>query len=130
MITAYQFKHEYLSDKRASLALAARASGGLLKTARESLSKRLKSDPLSYLQFGPYWFAVKAASGLGLGNHDEPLIRKAYEQSDDELTLVAGFDFADDYREQMMAGTRHFDLQTEPVEGDEPWILFDPDMES
>lgn len=130
MLTAYKFNAGYLADKRAKLVLSAKSKGGLLKTARASLAKRLKEDPMCYLQFGPYWFAAKAAAIPSLGAYDEPLIRRAYTQADDELTLVAAFDFADDYRENMMAGTRHFELESDPVEGDNPWILFDPDMEA
>jgi hypothetical protein len=130
MFTAYQFNPEYLADKRAELTLATKAKGGLLKTAPASLAMRLNADHMRYLEFGPYWFALKAIATPSLGSYDEPLIRQAYTQADDELTFVAAFEFADDYRQGMMAGTRHFALQSEPKEGDQPWILFDPDMES
>jgi hypothetical protein len=130
MFTAYQFNPKYLADKREELALAAEAKGGLLKTAQETLAKRLKANPMRYLEFGPYWYALKAVANPSLGSHDEPLIRQAYGQADDELTFVAAFEFADDYRQHIMAGTREFELQSEPIEGDDPWILFDPDMEA
>ncbi len=134
--TAYKFRPEYLTERRADLALQTKGRD-LLDVLSLAVVAKLDGHRDRYLQFGPYWPAVKAAVRplRDFGPYDEPLIRSEYCARDAEgkfdpvLSLIAGQEFADEYLETMMAGTRHFDLSGDSTEDDPIWGLFDPDLE-
>lgn len=83
--------------------------------------------PLGYLEFGPFWWAVKrvlSANGFEVGPTDNPALAEQWTvQGDADLTLIAAWRAADQNREEYFAGSRDFAV------GDSVVSIFDPDME-
>lgn len=90
---------------------AGRVSGSLETRALEVA--RSMATPKRYVEFGPYWWAVKRvlnAAGDDLGDATDPALADAYSADSDLLTLIAAADFAEFYRGRYFTGTRVFDL--------------------
>lgn len=92
------------------------------------VSRRLTQDRKRYLDYGPYWWALKdlmCQSGYSLGDMRDPVIASHYRGTTAEETMIA----ADAYREIYLAtyflGTCDFHLS----EGEPAYVLSDPDME-
>jgi len=129
-----QFKFD-----RAEIAAAAQAMRDTLAVslpgtdagqfAAATMAERLVRAPARYLEYGPYWWSVKQAlAELGTDFGPE---RDRVEGYGEDLppyeALVAGERFKDFYRLHFLAGTSKFILD---ADGQEPFILFDSDMEA
>lgn len=99
--------------------------------AAETIATRLAGKPALYLEFGPYWWAVKralAALGYDLGRQDDATIRAEYGGAlHDFAALVAGEMFKDQYRATWFVGNAQFWLD---ADASESYVLFDLDMQS
>jgi hypothetical protein len=99
--------------------------------ASKVIAKRLREHPTAYLEFGPYWWAVKAtmrAQGEDFGAADDEQIRMAYGGDLPALScLAAGELFKEYYRTQWLAGNAQFWLDDG---AEESYVLFDADMEA
>lgn len=133
MFTQYKFSPVQISDAAVAAAknlAAARPGAQPAQFAAQTIADRLAAKPESYLQFGPYWWAVKAALralGQDFGSADDATIRGEYGA---ELppygALVAGEQFRAHYGATFLVGTSQFWLDDE---GGESYVLFDQDME-
>lgn len=98
--------------------------------AAETIAARLTAKPETFVQYGPYWWAVKAALrtlGQDFGPSTDEAIRKHYgAEFLPYAALVAGEQFREFYNGTFLQGTVQFDLDDD---GDQSYILFDPDME-
>lgn len=93
------------------------------------IAERLRRHPQRYVEFGPWWWAVKLVlleAGEVLGQAGDAAVAAAYRGPDAVSTLVAAEAFKDFYRATYIQGTRTFYL----TDDDEPYQLDDPDMES
>lgn len=107
---------------------ASGAAGTFEANAVRVIAARLKRKPMQYLEFGPYWWAVKAAlvaADVDLGQRGDPLMASEYRGDTDVDTLVAGELFKDLYRRTYFAGNARFSLDDES----DDWVLRDADME-
>lgn len=99
--------------------------------AAETIATRLKTKPAQYLEFGPYWWAVKAALarlGHDLGQAGDAVILGEYGGDLHPFAaLVAGEMFKDHYRATWFVGNAQFWLD---AEGGESYVLFDVDMQA
>lgn len=99
--------------------------------AAETIAARLKARPAQYLEFGPYWWAVKGALarlGHDLGQASDAIILAEYGGDLHPFAaLVAGEMFKDDYRATWFAGNAQFWLD---AEASESYVLFDMDMQA
>lgn len=99
--------------------------------AAETIATRLKAKPALYLEFGPYWWAVKAALarlGHDLGQAGDAAILSEYGGDLHSFAaLVAGEMFKDHYRATWFVGNAQFWLD---AEGGESYVLFDLDMQA
>lgn len=107
------------------------AAGTVLGTLESRALEVARSiaTPIRYVEFGPYWWAVKAAlnaAGDDLGDATDEIVRTAYSGDTDLRTLIAATDFAEFYRSRYFAGTRVFDLGDLSADGYE---LADEDMD-
>jgi hypothetical protein len=102
--------------------------------AAKSIAHNLASRPRSYVEYGPYWWAVKRilnSAGAGLGNtmDDEMANRWCVKNSDGKVsvprTLVAADLFKQGYNDTFFAGTVDFQINDD---GD-IYSLHDSDME-
>ncbi|MDO4878684.1 MAG: hypothetical protein Q3966_05235, partial [Neisseria sp.] len=69
--------------------------------AAEVIAERLLANRRQYLEFGPYWFAVKDALahyGYRFGDFDDETMREEYRGRTHEHTFVAAERFKDFYR--------------------------------
>lgn len=108
----------------------------LLPTMVSNTAKRIRANKLAYLEFGPYWWAVKrvlTANGVGLGQADNAYWAAQFTVADSadgqesaELTLIAAWECADEIRATFFRGAREFALSDD---GEATFTLFDPDME-
>jgi hypothetical protein len=95
--------------------------------AARVIAGRLRKAPQRYLEFGPYWWGVKAALrelGQVLGDSGNPLVHKAYSGGTAAQCLVAGEMFRELYASTYFRGTNSFQLTEEGL----PYVLEDPDM--
>ncbi|MBL6749432.1 MAG: hypothetical protein ISP90_02875 [Nevskia sp.] len=96
--------------------------------------KRLREAPERYVEYGPYWWAVKAAlaaKGFEIGTETDQIVMPEYSYQaadgslDVDLCLAAGEQFKEMYCDSYFADTRDFALT---ANGD-AWTLFDDDLE-
>lgn len=112
---------------------AARPNGDVGAFAAGVIADRLRARPELYLEFGPYWWAVKdslRAQGFDFGPEDDPIVRPHYGPPALEVqgaVLVAGELFKDYYRRTYLVGTSQFWLDDA---AEESYVLFDPNMEA
>ena len=94
------------------------------------VATRLRNYPECYLEFGPYWWAVKAAlASLGpdFGPAQDDLVRSEYGGGlSAGEAIVAGELFKDHYRVTYLAGACTFTLH----EDGGTYLLYDADMEA
>lgn len=97
------------------------------------IAGRLRKTPGSYLQYGPYWWAVKHAlrsADHGFGATDNVTLRAAYGGGmTAHQVFAAGEQFRDHYRANLMAGTATFALGGQDETDEGRYTLFDIDME-
>lgn len=131
-----QYKFDPADISRAAVAAAdslADAMPGINAPtfAAQVVQDRLRADPSAYLQFGPYWWAVKVALrqlGADFGPGDDPVVRGEYGgRLSAYAALVAGEQFRDFYRGHFLSGSNQFWLDDD---GEESYVLFDKDMEA
>lgn len=96
--------------------------------------QRMKREPHRYVEYGPYWWAVKAAladSGRHIGDETDTIVLAEYGPRDPdgslsvELSLLAGELFKAMYADTFLIGTRDFALKDDGSS----WMLVDGDME-
>jgi hypothetical protein len=133
MFTEYKFSPADISVAAADAAKAlskARPGVNPATFAAETIAARLTAKPETYFQYGPYWWAVKAALrtlGQDFGpSTDEPIRAQYGAAFPAYAALVAGERFRDFYNGTFLQGTAQFDLD---ADGDQNYTLFDPDME-
>lgn len=110
------------------MASAKHGSSSFEDNAVRVISRRLQHKPALYIEFGPYWWALKQVlndSGQDLGEHGAPLVASVYKGSSLIETLVMAEAFKDLYRARWFVGTQTFELS----EG-ELYELTDPDMQA
>lgn len=134
MLNQMKFTPEQISAQTAATAAALQATTPGADPARyaaQIVAHRLRLFPLSYLEFGPYWWTVKAAlftQGEDFGPTFDGAVLAAYGGSLPVLdALVAGEMFKDYYRATYLVGAAQFTLDDE---GDDAYVLFDPNMEA
>ena len=91
------------------------------------IAERLRRRPEAYVEFGPYWWAVKQVlndAGADLGSAGDALVASEYRGATDAQTLVAGEMFKDMHRATYFVGHALYDL----ADDGEQWALFDDDM--
>lgn len=125
----FKMPDDVVAARRAELEGNFKASGrpgSFAATAMGVIARRMQSKPAQYVEFGPYWWAVKAAlaqAGYALGSAGEPVLAARYAEADPVSTLVAAELFKDFYRATYFEGHNTFDI------GDgEDYRLEDPDM--
>lgn len=133
MFSQYKFSPSFISQQAADTAKAlATAKPGVnpAQFAAATIADRLRAKPASYLQYGPYWWAVKAALralGEDFGPNDDAGIRFEYGDGFPAYgALVAAEQFRQHYGQNFFAGTAQFILDDQ---GEESYVLFDTDME-
>lgn len=133
MFTQYKFDPTEISQQAAATAQALalnRPGVNPAQFAAATIAGRLRAQPDSYLQYGPYWWAVKAALrslGEDFGAQDDADMRAEYGGIFPAYgALVAAEEFRGFYGRTFLAGTSRFDLD---ADGEESYVLFDSDME-
>jgi hypothetical protein len=133
MFTQFKFSPAQISEAAATTAkaLAAAVPGSNAATfAATTIAERLRAKPASYLQYGPYWWAVKQALralGEDFGPTDDADLRAEYGGNFPSYgALVAGEQFRTYYGKTYLAGADRFDLD---ADGEDSYVLFDADME-
>jgi hypothetical protein len=107
--------------------LEAGSTAGFEANAARVIGQRLAKRPMCYLEFGPYWWAVKGCLrmlGVDFGNAHDPMVAGVYNGGSVSATLVAGELFKDSYRAVYFEGNNRFPLEPEGAE----YVLEDPDM--
>jgi hypothetical protein len=98
------------------------------------IRQRLLDTPERYVEYGPYWWGVKAAlaaKGHTIGEETDLIVLPEYSyrtadgQLDIEMCLAAGEHFKAFYCNNYFTGTRDFALTTDG----NSWTLFDDDLE-
>jgi hypothetical protein len=130
--TEYKFDKETIKALVAERAAGLRANRGfsnLLAFGLGVVADRLRKDPRRYLDYGPYWWALKdamKAGGYNLGDQTDPLVKKAYRGDSDAETLIMADEFRTAYLKTNMIYTNQFLLD---AGSPDLWTLFDSDME-
>lgn len=125
----YRYDIDALRARKAELEQEIGEGPSLIQKMAQSTYQRVKLDKLSYLEFGPYWWAVKRilkVNGIDLGNEDNQYLANDYALPDPELTMIAAWDCADYNRATYFRGTREFAVDDD---GENVITLFDKDME-
>lgn len=133
MFTEFKFSPLQVSEAARATSQAFNAAHpgeNPVQFAARTIAARLRARPESFLQYGPYWWAVKAALralGEDFGPSDDVVLRAAYGGDFYPYdALVAGEQFRDHYNRTFLAGTAQFWLD---AEAEQSYVLFDPDME-
>ena len=131
--TEFRFDAEAITDLVAENAAKVKANKGMSDYAgflagiyRQRLEK---NGPGRYLDYGPYWWAVKDVlkrAGMELGEEDDAELREAYSGATDAETLVMADLFRELYLKKYFIGNRQYQL----TETGETWTISDEDMES
>lgn len=94
----------------------------------EIMMERLREDPRRYLDYGPYWWALKDVlarrAGLPCLHRNDELAR-GYSGETDEETIVMAEEFRRYYLDRFPPYTDELVLD---AYSDSPWRLYDPDM--
>lgn len=132
MFTEYKFDHEKIKELVDSRTQNLRANKGfsdLLGFGVKVIADRLAKDRRRYIDYGPYWWALKdilRANGYNFGDQSDPIIRATYRGNSDVETLVMADEFRTEYLATTIVYTNRFMLDGKT--GDF-WLLFDQDME-
>ena len=108
---------------------ASGAAGTFEQSALRVVGARMRDKPQLYVEFGPYWWAVKQAlndAGAALGDAGDPLVAAEYRGASVAETLVAAEAFKDHYRRTYFVGHNTFALD----DSGESYELADPDMQA
>lgn len=130
--TEYKFDPAFIKatvEERQTNLAANRGFSNLLRFGLGLVSDRLQQDPRRYLDYGPYWPALKEAMnavGYNLGSQSDPLVKKEYCGETDVETLIMADEFRTEYLKTQMIYTNQFMLDGETGEF---WTLYDSDME-
>lgn len=132
LFTELKYSPEYIAQtveqRRAGL-MANRGMSDLLGFGLDVVAQRLSKGPQRYLDYGPYWWALKDVlreNGNDLGDHSDPLVAAEYCGVDAVSTMIAADEFRTRFLStQMLGANRHL------LSLDDPswYVLFDPDME-
>lgn len=132
LFTELKFSPDHIAQlveqRRAGL-MSNRGLGDLLGFGLNVVNQRLGKDPHRYLDYGPYWWALKDVlrnNGTNLGDHSDPLVAAEYVGVDDVSTLIAADEFRTQFLATQMRGTNRYLLTHDDPEW---YVLFDPDME-
>lgn len=131
MNTKLKFNADFVRGAAATMRAdfaASGAPGTFEANAVRVIAARLKRKPMQYLEFGPYWWAVKAvlvAADVDLGQRGDPLMASEYRGATDTDTLIVGEIFKELYRATYFVGNARFSLDDES----DDWVLRDADME-
>lgn len=134
-LTQYLFDVAELQAMQVGYDVAAKAKGlPFVELAANSIARNLVVNPLRYLCYGPYWWAVKdilASQGFVYGDDDEGTLLDVYcvkikGSRDDALTLIAADTFKQWYDENYFSGNSHWFLGED---GQNEYYLLDEDME-
>lgn len=115
-----------VADKQAALK-ANKGLSDLLGFALGVVSRRLAKDPGRYLDYGPYWWALKSAlnaNGYSYGNESDPVVSAEYCGRSDVETVVMADQFRTEFLEASQVGTTRFRLSEEA----DDYVLVDVDM--
>ena len=134
MFTQYKVSPVAASEmaQETATALARNVPGvNPVEYAARTIAGRLRSNPRSYLAYGPYWWTVKAvlkAHWIDLGGSTDDTMAKEYGGDLPQYAaLVVAEQFRDIYHQQWFIGTSSFVLD---AEGKDVYVLFDEDMEA
>jgi hypothetical protein len=132
MFTEFRYDSDGIKTLVAENAATVRSERGLSDYTGFAISvfrKRLKQNgPIRYLDYGPYWWAVKDVlnrAGEDLGSDDDAELREAYRGETDAETLA----MADLYREQYLKTQFLGSRQVVLTDTGELWTIMDDDME-
>jgi hypothetical protein len=132
MFTSYKQDPAELA-KRVAMVRAGYAESGRTEPFEQHavrvIAERLRAHPERYVEFGPWWWAVKqvlSEAGENMGPGGEPMVAAEYRGSDAVSTLVAAEAFKDFYRATFIVGTSTFAL----ADDGEPYELADADMQA
>lgn len=94
------------------------------------IGERLRNEPRSYVEYGPYWWALKKvliAHEMAPGSIVDEEVAAVYCGKTEEETMILADDFRDRiYQENFPTGTRYFLLD---ADGEGEYVLNDPDYE-
>lgn len=133
MFTEYKFDPEIIKALVAEKAANLKANRGfsdLLGFGLSVIIQRLKKDPRRYLDYGPYWPALKDVlrrAGYDFGSESVPMVAAEYKGSADVETLIMADEFRSMNLAKSMLYTNQFMLDGEDGQA---WTLFDADMEA
>lgn len=129
---------EVLSQSYNATLSAQQPPRDFVEVAADAIAQNLKTAPERYLQYGPYWWAVKtvlANNGLTFGANadsdsllsDIYCVKKEDGTIDEALTLIAADNFKNFYHGNYFAGSSTFYLGDDSTN---QYTLLDEDMES
>lgn len=131
--TEYKYEPEFIAAEveryRAGIKAKLGDDADLLKNAISVIAKRLKKDPMSYRDYGVYWWSVKAilrGAGFNYGSNDDAIMRDFYRGRSLVETIVMAETFRDDYLKTFFRYTNQFILDANSPEIIE---IVDGDME-
>ena len=132
LYTEHKYSPAWLSEETTAKANSLKANKGIADALPFFLSViagRLAKDKRRYLDYGPYWWALKGA--LKRGGHDygdaaDDIVAREYAGANDMEIVVAADSFRTDYLTSNIVGTNQFILNSETGDW---YTLFDADME-
>lgn len=116
-----------VAEKQAAIK-ANRGFSDLLGFGLGVVSRRLAKDPARYLDYGPWWWSLKAAlnaNGYHYGEDFDSVVSAEYRGRSDVETLVLADQFRTEWLQSAQVGTVNFRLSEE---GDD-YLLVDADMD-
>lgn len=128
--TEYKFDPAKIGGLVAQKQAALKANKGLsdlLGFGLGVVARRLAKSPERYLDYGPYWWALKAvlnANGYSYGAESDSVVAAEYRGETDLETMVLADQFRTEFLESGQVGTCNFRLSEEG--GD--YTLYDVDM--
>lgn len=132
MFDQYIFSPDFIKNRLETTRGNLKKNKGLEGDAADSfvinvIAKRLLQKPGSYIDYGPYWWALKkvlADHGHDFGDEGHPTIEAVYRGQSAVETAIMADEFRTEKARSMFFGERTFVLG----EG-ETMTLFDSDME-
>ncbi len=131
--TEFLFDEALIKEAASERAAALKANKGFSDLAGYALGvmeRRLTGDPLRYLDYGPYWWALKdelRKSDRDYGDRDDAVVRATYQGATPLLTIVMADEFRTLYLATQAVGTCQFVLD---VDAGDAYTLHDEDMHS
>jgi hypothetical protein len=118
-----------LVDTKRTALKANKGVSDLLAYGLGVVARRLAKSPQRYRDYGPYWWALKAAAnanGYSFGDDSDSVVAAQYCGKNDLETMVMADQFRTEWLEVSQVGTVNFPLS---AEGDD-YLLYDADMEA